>query len=352
MATPREVRLGINGFGRIGRAVFRAVHKHSLGSVVMVNDRHGDGENLRYLLMRDSLYGRFPAAVEARDDGAWTVEGRAVQVLDKQGIADVDWAGHGTELVIDAASTHENHGTYRKVLAGGVRSVVVTSSLAAETDCTIVCGVNEAAYRPDRHRVVGASTCDAIALAPVVRQLEDTFGLVSGFVITLHPWLSHQNLLDAPLQRSALSPRDWQEYGIGRAATMNLIPKATSLVDALTDVLPEVAPRLGAISFRVPTPAVCSAHVVATLRRPTSVAQVNEAFERSAAAPGSTVGYEVEHQVSTDFLGEERAVVIDGRWTQVHDRRTASLIVWYDNEWGYATNVVRLVRLLTSDGNA
>jgi glyceraldehyde 3-phosphate dehydrogenase len=351
MTTHREIRLGINGFGRIGRAIFRAVYKHSIGSVVTVNDRHQDGENLRYLLMRDSLYGRFPVTVETRGNGTWTVDGRAVQVLDRQSIADVDWFDHGVELVIDAASTHENRDTYRKVLAGGVRTVVVTSSLAAETDCTLVCGVNEAVYRPGQHRIVGASTCDAIALAPVVRQLEDTFGLVDGFVTTLHPWLSYQNLLDAPLQPAAISPRDWHEYGLGRAATMNLIPKATSLVDALTPVLPEVAPRLGAISFRVPTPVVCSAHVLATLRRRTCVAELNGAFETSAAAPGSTVGYATQHQVSTDFLGEEQAVVVDGRWTQMRDHRMVSLIVWYDNEWGYATNVLRLVRLLTSDGS-
>lgn len=342
MTGSRELlpKVGVHGFGRIGRALFRANAASPLVDFVAVNDVHEDVDNLRYLLEHDSVYGRFELDVGAADRG-WFVDGRLVRTSSHSGIENVPWRAAGAEIVVDATTERTDRAAYEQVLATGVGAVFASFS-RLDADITIVRGVNGHEYDPGRHRVVSTSTCDGCALAPVLLELDRAFSVESGFVTTLHPWLSYQNLLDAPLARGSIAPEYWSEYGLGRAATTNVIPKETTVLRAVEAVLPDLALRFESVSFRVPLPIICAAHVVARVRARTTAAEVNELFD-SLDEQGSPIRFETTARVSSDFVGERACAVVDGRWSKVVDGRTVGITLWYDNEFGYAANMLALV---------
>jgi glyceraldehyde 3-phosphate dehydrogenase (phosphorylating) len=341
LLAPSSPRVGINGFGRIGRAIFRANTSTSTVQVVALNDSHPDRENLRYLLQYDSVHGQLGSLIDAADDG-WLVDGCYVRTFSDSDVAGPDWSSEGVDVLIDSAGAEPDRAAYESVLDSGVAAVLVTSS-RADADVTLLRGVNEQEYDPERQRIVSTSTCDAMALAPVLFALERHFGIASGLVTTLHPWLGYQNLVDAPLPRDGVPSAHWSEYGLGRSAPMNLIPKETSVIGAIASVLPDVAARFDSFSFRVPLPAVCVAQVTAVLETATTASEVNDLF-RTLNEDGFPVALRTDACVSSDFVGERMSAVVDGRWSKVVRKRTVGLIVWYDNEFGYAANVLELVR--------
>jgi glyceraldehyde 3-phosphate dehydrogenase len=339
------IALGIHGFGRIGRAVMRAAVQSPDVAVVAVNDIHPDLENRGYLLRYDSVYGRFPAPIASGPHG-WTVDGTDVALLCEPVISHVDWREIGVDVVVDAATTRAARSAYAAVLEAGTPAVLVTSSFD-DADATVIRGVNERGYDPARHRLLAASTCDGTALAPVLDAVDRAFGVAAGVVTTLHPWLSYQPVVDAAVPRGSLAPDYWAEYGLGRAAPLNLIPKETTALAAVSSVLPELAARIECLSFRVPLPSVCAAQLVLTLDSRLSRNDLNEALE-AAATERDPIRFETEPLVSADFLGERAAVVVDARWSKVAGERTATFVVWYDNEYGYAESVLGLARLVAA----
>jgi glyceraldehyde 3-phosphate dehydrogenase len=336
---PASLRLGLHGFGRIGRAVLRA-SLETPHRVVAVNDSFPDDDNLLYLLRHDSLYGRLPVPVTARP-GWWDVGDAPVRRSRATRLDEVDWSA--TDVVIDASGA-SGRAEWDHALAASAATIVLTRH-DPHADLGLVVGVNDSAADPARHRVIAAGTCDGSALALVLHAL-GRLELRSGSVLTLHPWLSYQNLLDGPVGAGFPAERNG-DYALGRAATMSLIPKATSVLAALSAVLPAQAELLSAMSYRVPTPSVSSLVLLAQFSVEAPAETVNALLAQAAAASRDAMRYSDAPLVSVDFTGSSQGVIVDGRWTDAAPPPGLTRIVaWYDNETGYARQVMRIVSAL------
>jgi len=327
--------LGIHGFGRIGRAIHRAALEDFGLRVLAINDRCDD-DSLVYLLRHDSHFGRLLHTVVQEREG-WRVDGRFVHRRREGRIANVHWAELGVDLVIDASGTATRDDCL-EVTASGVTAVILTRA-ATEADLTTVAGVNDADYNPSSHRILSTSSCDANAAALVLSALSE-LSILGGSMLTLHPWLAEQNLLDGPSAQSGGGPIP--DLALGRAATVNLIPKHTSLVNALSHVLPRVAPTLSGMSYRVPTAAVSSLNLFLHIGETADRNRVNEVVFHNARCTDS-LDVSDEALVSTDFIGASAGAVFDLRWTEVSPLTgTLRAVAWYDNESGYASQVLRV----------
>jgi glyceraldehyde 3-phosphate dehydrogenase len=339
------MRIGLNGFGRIGRAIYRINQKKQYGEIVVINDINPDPNNLAYLLKYDSTYGRFDGTVEL-EGPHMVVNGSRIRLSHASRIQDVDWAGQGIDLVIDATGVHDNVLGAQDVIRCGVAKVIVTHS-PEEVDHTIVFGANEQTYEPDRHHVVSSSICDAVAVAPVLKVVKEAVGIESGFLTTLHPWLAYQNLLDGPSLSWAAPGAIYHHYAIGRSSPGSLIPKPTSAIEATRRVLPDINGTMQCMSFRIPTPTVGAANLYLTLKRETTIQEVRSLFERfEARQRWEIIRNNHEPLVSVDFAGTGYSAVVDHRWSTLSDPRHLYLVLWYDNEWGYSNRVVDLVKFL------
>lgn len=347
-------RIGINGFGRIGRALFKLNERHHVADIVAINDIDPDLHNHAYLLKYDSVYGRFPGTLGVGPDGSdLQINGRSIRFYAHETISKVPWGDHGIDLVVDATGVASNVGLGRGLVARGeLRKVIVTHVPQEPVDLALVFGVTEHCYDPDRHHVVSTSICDAVAGAPVLRLLDQAFGVAGGYVTTMHPWLSYQNLVDGPVRSISNPGHMWSDFALGRSSPMNLIPKNTTLVNALACLVPDIAASLQAISFRVPTSIVTVSDCTLTLRSTPSADALNTLFRRAAADSPDVIGYEEESLVSVDFVGVEQSVVVDGRWTRANEGGQVKVVFWYDNELGYSRRVLDAVRLMTRGRSA
>lgn len=342
------LRVGLNGFGRIGRAVFRINAQDPRCEIVVVNDLDPNVENLAYLLKYDSVYGRFGGRVEARPDShkVW-IDGKSVAFHNQGDIARVPWEDYGVDVVIDATGVTQNrYSAAGLVDTGRVRKVVFTNAPGNGVDRTVVFGVNEADYDDATDHLVATSICDANAIAPVLKQLDDAFGVEHGYVTTLHPWLSYQNLSDGSVRSIASPGHFWNDFGLGRASTTNLIPKNTTAMGAVRQVLPHLTSELDAISFRIPTAIVSTSDMTLTLRGAPNAEDINAVLGTAAASQPRVMGFGTEPLVSQDYLGIEQSLVVDSRWTRANRAGGCKVVVWYDNEWGYSQRVIDMVALM------
>ncbi len=340
-----SLRIGINGLGRIGRAVYRVLARRGGARVVAVNDVNGDVGNLAYLLRYDSLYGPMPGEVKLLGEHI-IHDGRSMRVTHADRIDAAPWSG--CDLVIDASGVPDNARRARALL-DRVRTVLVTNA-SGDADATLVFGVEDLSGFRFRGRVIATSTCDASACAPVLAALDRGFGVEHGFITTLHPWLGYQNLLDgAPPKMSYGGPRD-EHYVLGRAAIGSLLPKPTSLIPCCAQVIPHLAPRVQATSFRVPTAIVSGADMTICLGRDTSSEEVLAHLASWPEQLGCQRLFDLCDQplASIDYLGREVSASIDTRWLSVSRGRWLKLLLWYDNEWGYAAKVADAVELAVS----
>jgi len=330
------MNIGINGFGRIGRAVFRRAWRRQVHTCVHINDVYGDVGNLAYLLQHDTVDGRFEASVKVCGGSRLVVEGERrrweVGVSAVPIISDIGWARAGVDCVVESSGADHNIRTARDV--HGVRHIIVTTH-DGSADTTVVFGVNDHRFDPAVHRVVATSICDAIAIAPVLRALLTHVQVDHCFVTTLHPWLSYQNVLDGPVR----SPSHASDYSLGRSSIGALIPKHTTVAEALEDLLPDLRNRITAFSYRVPTAAVCTADLSIVLSSAVDKPCVESMF---AAVPGGVLRCSDQPLVSSDFQGESASAVVDLRWL-VSRGRHVKAVLWYDNEVGYAHRVVDLL---------
>ncbi len=341
-----KYRLGINGFGRIGRNVARINQMHGPFELVVINDINPDIGNLAYLFKYDSTLGKYPGTVKA-GDGAIEIDGRSIAVYSRDDIGEVPWAEAGVDVVIDCTGVSQN------VLSGGrlvkqkrVRKMVVTHA-SPHVDKTIIMGVNEHTYASGRDHVLSSSICDANAIGPVISFLERRYGIDSGFVTTLHPWLSYQKLVDAPLQSQANPGHFWNDYRLGRASGGALIPKETTAVSALLAVLPALQGRLDAISYRVPTHVVSSADLTLSLAKSVTSNELTQALEELATSC-RYVQLNREPLVSVDFEQTDASCHIDMQFARVVGRNMVKVVVWYDNEWGYSHRALDVAALAVS----
>ncbi|GAB6935160.1 type I glyceraldehyde-3-phosphate dehydrogenase [Calditerricola yamamurae] len=332
------VRIGINGFGRIGRNVFRAALVRDDVEVVAVNDLT-DAKTLAHLLKYDSVHGTLDAEVEARD-GALIVNGKQVHVSAERDPANLRWGEWGVDIVVESTGRFTNRADAAKHLAGGAKKVII-SAPAKNEDITIVLGVNEHQYDPEKHHVISGASCTTNCLAPVAKVLHETFGIRRGLMTTVHAYTNDQQILD-------LAHRDLRR---ARAAAQSIIPTTTGAAKAVALVLPELAGKLNGMAFRVPTPNVSVVDLVAELERPVTVEEVNAALKR--AAEGELKGilaYTEEPLVSRDFNGNPHSSIVDALSTMVIEDSLVKVVAWYDNEWGYSNRVVDLAAYIARRG--
>jgi glyceraldehyde 3-phosphate dehydrogenase len=341
------VKIGINGFGRIGRAVAKIAAERSDLHVVAINELNNDLDNAIYLYNYDTTYGRANVPL-ARGDAENTVNfgTKTATFHHCRDVKDVPWEAHDIDIVIDSSGVSDNVAGCRALVgAGRVAKTIITHVPDSGVDRFIVMGVNEDEYDPTTDHVVSSVICDTNAIAHVLSALEGEYGIDSGFVTTLHPWLSYQNLVDSPVPWQASPGAYWKDYSLGRSSVGSLIPKNTTAVTCLATVMPDVEQKLRGFSYRVPTDVVCSADLTLTMSESVTLEQVTGFLrDRFAGSPFVTVNDDA--LVSVDFKGMPQSAVLDARWLQVLDNRMIKLILWYDNEWGYSNRVIDITTMM------
>jgi glyceraldehyde 3-phosphate dehydrogenase len=327
-----SVRVGINGFGRIGRNVFRAAHDRGEGiEIVAVNDIT-DAPTLAHLLKYDSVHGRYPGTVEQGDDGL-VVDGKPVRVLAERDPAALPWSDLGVEVVVESTGLFTARDKAAKHLDAGARKVII-SAPATDPDLTVCIGVNDDAYDPEQHHVISNASCTTNCLAPLVAVLHSTFGIERGFMTTIHAYTNDQQILDLP----------HKDLRRARAAAANVIPTSTGAAKAIGLVIPEMQGRLDGISMRVPVTDGSVTDLIAQLGRETTRDEVNEAFKAAATSGplAAVLDYTEEPLVSSDIVGQHWSSIFDSKLTMVNGN-LVKVVSWYDNEWGYSCRVVDLI---------
>ena len=328
-------KVAINGFGRIGRAVFRILNARDDMDVVAINDI-SDNKALAYLLKYDTVHGRFPGEITV-DDRTMTAGNETVQMLEIRDPADLPWKEMGVRIVIEATGRFRKRAEIAKHLEAGAERVILTVPAKDEIDATIVLGVNDADLKPE-HRIISNASCTTNCLAPVAKVLHENFGLIRGFITTVHAYTNDQRLADVPhtdLRRS-------------RAAAENIIPTTTGAAKAVGKVMPELDGKLDGIAMRVPVPDGSTVDLVAEVEKPASVEALNAAMKK-ASEEGSLKGilsYSEEALVSSDIITSPFSAIFDAPSTRVLGKDFVKVVAWYDNEWGYSCRVVDLMERL------
>jgi glyceraldehyde 3-phosphate dehydrogenase len=334
-----SVKVGINGFGSIGRRFYRLIHKHPNITVVAVNDL-GDPKSLALLLKYDSNYGTMDADVRA-EDGAIVVDGQRMRVFAEKDPANLPWREVGAEIVIESTGRFTDAEKARVHIArGGAKRVIITAP-AKDEDATIVMGVNEGTYDPARHQVISNASCTTNCLAPVAGVLDETFGIEKGLMNTVHAYTNDQVLLDQ-LHKDARR---------ARAGAVNIIPTTTGAAKAVGLVLPGLKGKLNGFALRVPVPVVSVVDLVAVLKREATAEEINDAMRRAAAGPlGRYLAVSEDPLVSSDFKGSPKSCIVDLPSTMVVGGNLARVVAWYDNEYGYSCRLVDLVLHIAAKG--
>jgi len=329
-------RVGINGFGRIGRNFFRAACNDGALDIVAVNDIT-DAKTLAHLLKYDSVHGAFRGTVEAKDQSL-VVDGKEIKVLASKDPAALPWKDLNVEVVVESTGRFTDRDGAAKHLEAGARTVVI-SAPAKDEDITIVLGVNETQYDPAKHRVISNASCTTNCLAPVAKVLLRNFGIRHGFMTTIHSYTNDQQILDLP----------HKDLRRARAAAMSMIPTSTGAAKALGLVLPELKGKMHGLSIRVPTPNVSLVDLVAEMERPLTAEAVNAALRKAAEGElKGILGYTEEPLVSVDFNGNPLSSIVDGASTSVMDGTMVKVLAWYDNEWGYSCRVRDLIKYIAT----
>jgi glyceraldehyde 3-phosphate dehydrogenase len=332
------LKVGINGFGRIGRNIFRAALGNPELDFVAVNDLTST-ETLAHLLKYDSILGNLHHAVKASGDTI-NVEGDSVKVLSIKNPAELPWKDLGVDIVFESTGLFTDRDAAAKHLAAGAKKVVITAP-AKKPDITVVMGVNDDKYDPATHHIISNASCTTNCLAPFAKVLHESFGIKRGWMTTVHSYTNDQQLLDLP----------HKDLRRARAAALSIIPTTTGAASAVGEVLPELKGKLDGIAMRVPTANVSVVDLVAELNKKTSANEVNDAFRKASAGPLKGILHvEDAPLVSIDFRGNPFSSIVDSAYTKVMDGDFVKVLSWYDNEWGYSSRCVDLALLLKKKG--
>jgi glyceraldehyde 3-phosphate dehydrogenase len=332
------VRVGINGFGRIGRNIMRAALGDKNIDFVAVNDLT-NAKTLAHLLKYDSVLGNLHAKVEPKGEGI-SVDGDEFKVLSLRDPAQLPWQDLGVDVVFEGTGLFTNRDDAAKHLKAGAKKVVITAP-AKGPDITVVLGVNDEKYDAAKHHIISNASCTTNCLAPLAKVLHQTFGIKKGWMTTIHSYTNDQNLLDLP----------HKDLRRARAAALSMIPTTTGAATAVGEVLPDLKGKLDGFAMRVPTPNVSVVDLAALVDKKTTAEEVNAALKE--AAEGSLKGileYSTDELVSIDFKGNPRSSILDAAYTKVMDGDFVKVLSWYDNEWGYSNRCVDLLRLLVAKG--
>ncbi|MBX7118294.1 MAG: type I glyceraldehyde-3-phosphate dehydrogenase [Gemmatimonadaceae bacterium] len=326
------IRVGINGFGRIGRQVVRAAKERNADiNFIAINDLT-DTKTLAHLFKYDSVHGKFDGTV-SRDDDSITLNGDRIKVLKEKDPALLPWKDLGVDIVLEATGRFTKAEDAKKHIAGGAKKVIISAPATGE-DITVVLGVNGDKYDAAKHVIVSNASCTTNCVAPMVKVVRDAFGMKHASMVTIHSYTNDQNILDLP----------HKDLRRARAAALSMIPTSTGAAKATSLVIPEVKGKIDGTSIRVPTPDVSITELTVEVEKATTIAEVNAAFK--AAAEGALkgiVGFSEEELVSCDYIGNPHSVVLDAKSTNVIDGTLVKVSGWYDNEWGYSSRCVDLI---------
>jgi len=333
------IKVGINGFGRIGRNILRTALNDSNLEFVAVNDL-AEPKTLAHLLKYDSILGNLPHKITATADSI-KIEDRSIRVFAEKDPAKLDWASVGAQVVVESTGRFTNAEDAKKHLRGPVKKVII-SAPAKNEDVTLVLGVNDNAYDPAKHRVVSNASCTTNCLAPVAKVIHDSFKIVCGTMTTIHSYTNDQVILDFP----------HKDLRRARAAALSMIPTSTGAAKALHLVIPDLKGKLDGFAMRVPTPNVSVVDLVAYVEKNTTAEEVNTALKKASETTPlkGYLGYETEELVSMDFRGDARSSIVDAPMTLVVAGKLVKVITWYDNEWGYSCRVRDLIHFMGNKG--
>jgi glyceraldehyde 3-phosphate dehydrogenase len=332
------VRVGINGFGRIGRQVLRAAQQQGVEDIeiVAVNDLT-DTKTLAHLFKYDSVHRTYQGSVES-SDGSICVDGTEIKVMAEKDPAKLAWRDMGVDIVLESTGRFTKAEDARKHIDGGAKKVIISAPAKGE-DLTVVMGVNETAYDSAKHAIVSNASCTTNCLVPMVKVIRDAFGFVRGSMVTVHSYTNDQNILDLP----------HKDLRRARAAALSIIPTTTGAAKATSLVIPELKGKIDGIAIRVPTPDVSLTDLAVVVDKPVTVDQVNAAFRAAADGPMSGImQYTDEELVSSDFIGNPHSCILDAKSTNVVDGLLVKVSGWYDNEWGYSCRCVDLLRFIAA----
>jgi glyceraldehyde 3-phosphate dehydrogenase len=332
------VKVGINGFGRIGRNIMRAALGDKNIDFVAVNDLT-NAATLAHLLKYDSVLGNIHSKVEATGDGI-SVDGDAFKVLSMRDPAQLPWKDLGVDIVFESTGLFTNRDDAAKHITAGAKKVVITAP-AKGPDLTVVLGVNEDTYAPSKHQIISNASCTTNCLAPLAKVIHQQFGIKKGWMTTIHSYTNDQQLLDLP----------HKDLRRARAAALSMIPTTTGAAAAVGEVLPELKGRLDGFAMRVPTPNVSVVDLAALVDKKTSAQDVNAALKAAAEGPlNGILAFSTEELVSIDFKGNANSSIVDAAYTKVMDGDFVKVLSWYDNEWGYSNRCVDLLKFMVKKG--
>lgn len=338
-------RVLINGFGRIGRTLARNNMKHDIFELAAINDVNPDNKNIAYLLKYDSTFGKLENDISSSETGI-VVDGRTIRVSHEKDIKNVDFSD--IDIVIESSGVQTNIEQIEAMADSSPVERFIITNVSSKVSQNVIFGVNEEVLLDRNKKILSSSICDTISLAPIYRVLKENYGIESGFLTTLHPWLSYQNLMDGPA-KSWSQPGDvYSHYALGRSAVMNLIPKSTSAVIALSNVFPEAINKIASFSYRTPTSLVSSAVLSLVLEKNVTVDELIAKFKEEEAKQTCHVFYTTDEPlVSVDYVGMDYSVVIDTRWIKVMNGNHIEVVYWYDNECGYSSRILDIVKFIT-----
>jgi glyceraldehyde 3-phosphate dehydrogenase len=332
------IKVGINGFGRIGRNIMRAAMAYDDIDIVAVNDLT-DAATLAHLLKYDSILGNLKADISAKG-ASISVDGDEFQVLSEKDPAKLPWKSLGVDVVFEGTGRFTARDDAAKHVTAGAKRVIITAP-AKKPDVTVLMGVNHESYDPAKHQIISNASCTTNCLAPMAKVLHETFGIASGWMTTVHAYTNDQQLLDLP----------HKDLRRARAAALSIIPTTTGAATAVGEVMPELKGKLDGISMRVPTPNVSCVDLVANLEKPATAESINAAFRTAADGPlKGILQYVEEPLVSIDFRGNPHSSIVDAPYTKVMGDRFIKVLAWYDNEWGYSSRCVDLLRFMAGKG--
>jgi len=333
-----SVKIGINGFGRIGRNLYRAAYKDKDLDFIAVNDIT-DPKTLAHLLKYDSILGIFPEKVSSDAENIY-INDKRIKVLSVKNPTEIPWKELGVEIVIESTGLFTKKEDAAKHLEAGAKKVII-SAPAKGPDITICIGVNEDKYDPKNHNIISNASCTTNCLAPVAKVLHQEFGIISGLMSTTHAYTNDQRILDLP----------HKDLRRARAAALSIIPTTTGAATAVAEVLPELKGKFDGIALRVPTPNVSLVDLTVVLSKNVSVEEVNSAFKKASETYlKGILQYSEEPLVSIDYKGNEHSAIVDSAFTRVIQGNTVKVLAWYDNEWGYSCRLYDLVKLIIKKG--
>ena len=331
------VRVGINGFGRIGRQVLKAIlekYPNDL-EVVAFNDL-GDLPTMAHLLKYDSNYGRFPGTVEVADNGL-VVNGKLIKAFNEKDPAKLPWGDLGVDIVVEGTGVFTSREKCQPHLDAGAKKVIITAPAKGAIDLTVVIGVNDTMYDPAQHHIVSNASCTTNCLAPAAKVVHDNFVIKRGLMTTIHAYTNDQRILDLP----------HKDLRRARAAAMSMIPTTTGAARAVALVIPDLKGKFDGVAVRVPTSTVSLVDFVAEVEKEVTTEQLHAAFKAAAQGPMKGIlGFEEEPLVSIDFKGDDRSSIVDAGFTSAFQGTTVKVMAWYDNEWGYSVRTADLCKLM------